>query len=212
MGDVKRRYDATKRQEQSAYNRRRMLEAARDLLLEQGYAATTLAQVAERAGVAAPTVYKAFANKPGLVKAVFDYSIAGDDELTPIIRRERAEKIRREPDAVQKLNLYADGLVGSLERAGRLHLVVRSAAGNEPEIAPVWERIQQERLAGMTHLAGILADGGHLAPGVTADEARDVLWVHTSPELYQLFVLEREWTMQRYRDWLIRTLGAALLS
>jgi AcrR family transcriptional regulator len=211
MVDVKRRYDASKRQERSAGTRRRMLDAARDLLLEQGYAATTLAQVAERAGVAAPTVYKAFANKPGLVKAVFDYSVAGDEDPTPIVLRERAEKIRREPDPVQKLTLYADGLAGSLERAGRFHLMVRSAAGSEPEIAPVWERIQQERLTGMTHLAGILASGGHLAPGVTADEARDVLWVHTSPELYQLFVLQREWTMQRYRDWLIRTLVAALL-
>jgi AcrR family transcriptional regulator len=211
MADVKRRYDASKRQEHSARTRRLMLDAARDLLLEQGYAATTLAQVAERAGVAAPTVYKAFGNKPGLIKAVFDYSIAGDDDPTPIIRRERAEKIRREPDPVQKLTLYADGLAGTLERAGRLHLVVRSAAGSEPDIAPVWEQIQQERLVGMTHLARILADGGHLAPGVTADEARDVLWVHTSPELYELFVLQREWSMQRYRDWLVRTLAATLL-
>src|SRR5215831_3603483 len=108
MVDVKRPYDASKRQERSAHTRRRMLDAARDLLLEQGYAATTLVQVAEHAGVAAPTVYKAFANKPGLVKAVFDHSLAGDNDPTPIIRRERAEKIRREPDPVQKLVLYAD--------------------------------------------------------------------------------------------------------
>jgi hypothetical protein len=107
--------------------------------------------------------------------------------------------------------MYADGLVGTLERAGRLHLVVRSAADSDPEITPVWEQIQQERLMGMTHLARILADGGHLAPTVTVDEARDVLWVHTSPELYQLFVLQRKWSMQRYRDWIVRTLVAALL-
>ena len=212
MVDVKRRYDGRRRQAQAAQRRRRMLTEARQLLLERGYADTTLALVAERADVATPTVYKAFGNKAGLIKAVIDYSVAGDDDPTPILRRERAERIRSEPDPVRKIELYSDGLIATLERSGRLQLIVRAAADNQPEIRPVWKRMQQERLAGMTQLAKVFADGGHLAAGVTADEARDILWVQTSPELYQLFVVERRWSLQRYRAWLVTTLTTALVA
>lgn len=211
MVDVKRRYDGSRRQQQAAQRRLRMLAEARRLLLERGYADTTLALVADRAGVATPTAYKAFGNKAGLVKAVIDYSIAGDDDPTPLLRRERAERIRSEPDPARKIELYADGLIATLKRSGRLQLVIRMAAESQSEIRPVWKRMQQERLAGMTHLAKVFADGGHLGANVSADTARDILWAQTSPELYQLFVLERRWSLKRYRDWLVTTLTAALL-
>jgi AcrR family transcriptional regulator len=211
MAAVKRRYDTTRRREQARRTRLRMLEAGREALLEHGYAETSLTSVAERAGVAAPTVYRAFGNKPGLVKAVFDVAVAGDDAPEPLLRRERADRIRREPDPVRAIELYADGLVGTLERSGRLQLVARAAAESEPEMRPVWEQMLQERLVGMAHLAQVFADGGHLAHDVGVDEARDVLWAHTSPELYELFVVRRGWPLERYRDWVVRALVAALL-
>jgi AcrR family transcriptional regulator len=211
MADVKRRYDTTKRREQARRTRRRILEAGREALLEHGYADTTLASVAERAGVAAPTVYKAFGNKAGLVKAVFDVAVAGDDASEPLLRRERADRIRREPDPVRKIELYADGLIGTLERAGRLQLIARAAAEGKAEMRPVWEQMQHERLVGMAHLARILGDGGHLARDVDVEEARDVLWAHTSPELYELLVVHRGWPAERYRDWIVRALVGSLL-
>src|SRR6478672_10547771 len=89
-GHVKgrRAYDSSRRQEQARRTRAAVLDAARRQFLDAGYAATTMAGVAAGAGVSVETVYKAFANKPGLVKAVFDVAVVGDDEPVPLMQRE----------------------------------------------------------------------------------------------------------------------------
>lgn len=212
MADVKRRqYDASGRQASADANRRAMLDTAVELLVQNGYAGTNLAAVAERAGLSAPTVYKAFGNKPAMVKAAFDYAVAGDDDPTPIPRRERAARIRAEPDPVRKLQMYTDGLIGTLTRSARLQLVARAAAEIDPDMRSVWEQIHQARLAGMSLLATNLADGGHLATGMSRRKARDILWAYTSPELYQLLVLIRGWSASLYREWVTQSLITALL-
>jgi AcrR family transcriptional regulator len=213
MPDVKRshRYDGRRRREKAEQGRLAVLESARRLLLERGYAATSLPLVAADAGVSAHTVYKAFRNKPTLLKAVFDYAIAGDDEPVPILQRERAARLRAEPDPREKLRIYTDGLIGTLTRGAALHLLARAAADSDPEVASIWAQTQTERLTGMTHLADHLAEGGHLALNVSAADARDILWAYTSPELYQLLVLQRGWSPERYRDWTREMLIAALL-
>jgi hypothetical protein len=68
------------------------------------------------------------------------------------------------------------------------------------------------RLVGMGIIATNLSEGGHLRRGISRDEARDVLWAFTSPELYQLMVLIRGWSGSRYRDWVLRALVDALLA
>lgn len=212
MADVKRRrYDASRRQEHASANRRTMLDAAIELLVERGYGETTLALVAERAGVAAPTAYKAFGNKPGMVKAAFDYAAAGDNEPTPIYQRERATRILSEPNPVQKLKIYTDGLLGTLTRSARLQLIARAAAEVDPEMAEIWEHMTSRRLIGMGVIATNLAEGGHLRRGLSNRAAQDILWAYTSPELYQLLVLTRGWSGPRYRDWIFRSLVDALL-
>ena len=188
-----------------------MLDAAVELLVERGYPETTLALVAQRAGVAEPTVYKAFGNKPSMVRVAFDYAVAGDDDAAPIYERERAKKILAEPSPVRKLEIYTDGLLGTLTRSAKLQLVARSAAETDAEMKGVWEQISSMRLAGMGRIATHLSEGGHLRHGVSREEAQDVLWGYTSPDLYQLMVLIRGWSGPRYRDWIFRALVDALL-
>ncbi len=125
MADVKRRqYDASGRHERGRANQRAILDAAIELLVEHHYAETTVALVARGAGVAAPTVYKAFGNKPTLVKAAFDYAAAGDDGVTPIYERERAKQILAEPSPIRKLEIHTEGLSGTSTQSARLQLVV----------------------------------------------------------------------------------------
>jgi AcrR family transcriptional regulator len=208
----RRRYDVSGRQEQARATRRAMLDAAVELLVERGYAHTTLAMVAERAGAGAPTAYKAFGNKPAMVKAAFDYAAAGDDDPTPIHQRERATLIKAEPDPVRKLEIYTDGLLGTLTRSARLQLIARAGAEIDPDMKVIWEQITSRRLFGMGIIAANLSEGRHLRAGVSEQEARDVLWAYTSPELYQLMVLKRGWSGSRYRDWVFRALIHSLLS
>lgn len=207
----RRRYDSSRRQAQARLTRRAILTAARGLFLERGYAGTTMAEVAGAAEVSVETVYKAFKNKSGLVKALFDVAIAGDDQPVPMQQRERAIKMREEPDPRQKLLLYGEHLSEAGPRAGQLQLLIRSAAAADPDAAAVWDEMVQERLIGMTELARHLHEGGHLRPGVSLDEARDVLWTYNSVELFDLLVLQRGWDPDRYGRWVAEAMIRALL-
>src|ERR1700712_2363190 len=74
-----RRYRTDLRTEQTAVARRRILQAGEDLFRSGGYLGTTLAQVAEAAGVSVQTVYNVVGGKAALLKAVYDTVLAGDD-------------------------------------------------------------------------------------------------------------------------------------
>jgi AcrR family transcriptional regulator len=207
----RRSYDSSRRQEQARHTRRAVLDAARELFLEQGYAKTPMGAVAGRAGVSVETVYKAFGNKPGLVKALFDVAIVGDDEPVPLVGREMVQRIEAESDARKKLAIYGEHLVGVGERAAAIQLLVREAAATDAGAAGVWDQLQAERLTGMTAFAAHLAGGGFLREDVSADEARDVLWTYNSIELWDLLVVRRGWTPERYGRWIAHQLIAALL-
>lgn len=208
----RRRYDATGRREQARRSRRAVLDAARGLFLERGYAATTVAEVAAVAGVSVETVYKAFGNKPGLVKAVFDVAIAGDDEPVPLEERGMVRRLEAAFDPRDKLAIYGEHLAATLPRHVPIQLVVRAAAASDAGAAGVWAQLQAERLRGMGMFAAHLAASGCLRPGVPEEEARDVLWAHTSTELYELLVMSRGWDVERYVRWVVAQLTAALLA
>lgn len=207
----RRRYDSRGRQEQAGRSRWAMLQAARRLFLDQGYAATTMPAIAAAAGVSVQSVYKAFGNKPALLKAVFDVAIAGDDEPVPMLQREALGRVRAEPDPYRKLSLYGEFVAEVTPRHVPIQLLARAAATADPEAAGVWDQLRAERLAGLTLFARALHQDGHLRPGVSVDEARDLLWTYNSPELYELLVIQRGWTPQRYGRWLADALTAALL-
>lgn len=209
---VKRRpYDSSLRRDQARLTRRSVVDAARALFLENGYAGTTIPSVAAAAGVSVETVYKAFRNKAGLAKAVFDVAIAGDDEPVPMLEREGARRLRSEPDPRRKLRLYGQHLAEAGPRAGRLQLILRDAAASHPDAAAIWTQMVDERLTGMTRLAEHLHEGGHLRAGISVEEAAEVLWTYNSVELFDLLVLQRSWEPARYGRWIADALIAALL-
>jgi AcrR family transcriptional regulator len=207
----RRPYDASRRQEQARANRAAVLAAARRQFLEQGYAATTVAAVADEAGVSVETVYKAFANKPGLLKSLVDVAIVGDDEPVAMMDREFVQRNIAEPDPRRKLVGYTEHFAVTASRVAPLMLLVRQAAASDPGAEAVWDQLQRERLTGMTAFGAHLHAGKHLRRGVTADEARDVLWTYTSPELWDLLVRQRGWSPTRFSKWQAAALIAALL-
>jgi AcrR family transcriptional regulator len=207
----RRRYDASGRQQQARRNRLSVLNAARRQLLEQGYASTTIGAIAAEAGVSVETVYKAFGNKAGLLKAVFDVAIVGDDEPVPMLERDFVRRNMAEPDPRKKLRMYGEFFAQNAVRAMPVQLLARDAAAGDPGAAAVWEQMLTERLTGMTAFARHLYDGGFLRDGITVDEARDILWTFTSTELYELLVVRREWPPTKFGQWMSEMLIAALL-
>ena len=186
-----------------------MLESARRRFLEQGYAATTVGEVAGDAGVSVEMVYKAFANKAGLLKAVFDVSVAGDDDAVPMAERDVIAQIIAEPDARRKLVLYVDHLVETMPRVAPVQLLARSAGAADPEAAAVWSQTRAELLAGMTLFAQDLHGTGNLR--VSVDDARDILFTYVSTEVFELLVLERGWSLAQYGTFVADGLVNALV-
>ncbi|BBY04480.1 TetR family transcriptional regulator [Mycobacterium seoulense] len=213
MGSVKRqpprRYDSTRRRQQAQHNRHAVLAAARRRFLAQGYAATTIGEIARDAGVSVETVYKAFSTKAGVLKALFDVSVAGDDEPIPMVERDVIQNVANATEAVDKLELYAKHLAASMPRSAPVQLLARDGAASSPDAANVWKQIRDETLTGMTMFASDLAGTGQLR--VSARQARDILWTYHAPELYELLVLERGWSATRYGKFIAQAWIAALL-
>src|SRR5579864_5126807 len=130
MSPVKRNYDSSRRKEQARESRRRVLDAARTRLLRDGYAATTIAQIAADADVSPKTVTKQFANKPGLVKALFDIALVGDDDAGSLEERDQIVAIHAEPDARRKLERYAEALAAMLPRTAPIQLLMRQTGSD----------------------------------------------------------------------------------
>jgi AcrR family transcriptional regulator len=205
-----RRYDASRRQEQARENRRRVLDAAHRLFLDKGYANTAMPEIAKTAGVSVQTVYKTFANKATLLKAVFDVSVAGDDEPVPIAERDAIATIRAEPSAARKITLYSRIIAEGSHRWGPVLLLARDAARADPAAAGVWAQMRQETLTAMTLFGTDLVATGQVR--LSVEEARDILWLYHSPEVYELLVLERGWDLERYARFFAEAVIAALLS
>lgn len=155
-------------------------------------------EIAQAAGVSVQTVYKAFSNKATLLKAVFDVSIAGDDDPTPMAERDVIGEINAEPDAVRKIEIYTRHLAGGAHRNVPLQLVARAAAGADSAAAQVWAQMRQEMLTAMTFFAADLIATGQVRGELSDDEVRDVLWTYHSAEIYELLVVERGWTAEQY--------------
>ncbi|HEY3562110.1 MAG TPA: helix-turn-helix domain-containing protein [Kribbella sp.] len=210
MAEVKRNYDATSRREQARQRRREVVVAAQELFEADGFQATTISAIARRAGVSAESIYKGFGTKAALAKAVFDFVIAGDDEPVPIVERPETRAIRDEPDVRRKLGLYLDAMLVRQTRSARVQLLIRDGRHSDETLRETWQALLDERLTGMTMIGRQLLDTGDLRPGITLDEVADVLWTYISIELYELLVLQRGWTPQRYRDHLATAITTAI--
>ena len=211
MTEVKRSYDASGRREQAQARRRAVVVAARALFERDGFRPTTIAAVAERAGVSAESIYKGFGTKAALAKAVFDFVIAGDDEPVPVWQRSEADAIRAEPDVRRKLIMYTRGLAARQQRSAKVQILIRDGGHTDESLAALWRQLLAERLTGMTMLGRHLIESGQLGEGVELDEVRDILWTYTAVELYELLVVERGWPLDRYADWIGRAVTAALV-
>src|SRR3954464_13549960 len=112
--------EKTSRAEKRRLTRRRIVTAAADLFLDQGYGATTLDQVAARAGVAVQTVYFHFGNKATLLKEALDVAAVGDDEPVALMERSWIEDMIPDPDPVRIIELWTGGGREIFERVAPL--------------------------------------------------------------------------------------------
>jgi AcrR family transcriptional regulator len=208
----RRRYDSPRRREQARATRRAVVDAALELFVERGYAATTIDAIADRAGLSPETIYAAFKNKRSLLSHVLDVSMAGDDAPTPILERTWVDRLREEPDPHRRVQILARNGRLILERTAPVYEVLRGAAAAEPEITSLLELNKAQRLQGQRALLRIVTDRAPLRRGLSRATAGDILYAIGSPEIYRSLVVDRGWSPDRFERWYADTLSRLLLA
>lgn len=211
---VARRYDSPHRREQAAMTRRKIVAAAQLLFLERGYQGSTMAAIAEAAGVVVETVYRAFGSKATLFGAVVEAALAGGVERaeTPVEQRPAIAALIAEHDPHRQVAMYAATQPGIHRRAGPLLRAVHDAAGIDPEVRRVWDELEAQRYAGQRRFAELLASRDALHPTRTLDQAADLIWTLCALAVHDMLVVQREWSPQQYEAWLTEALTCGLLS
>lgn len=188
-----------------------VVDAARALFLERGYGATTVEAISERADVPPATVYRLFSSKPGILKALLDVSIAGDDDAVPVAERPQVQTLADGPDPREQLAGFAAFVAQVNARVAPIYRILVSAADTDPEAAALLDGVTRQRQQGQRVIARSLSRSGALRPGVRERDAADMIHALLSPELYRLLVVDRTWPVARYQRWLTDLLIDQLL-
>ena len=188
-----------------------MTDAARTLFVERGYAATTVEAISGLADVPPATLYRLFTSKLGILKALLDESIAGDDAPVAVAARPDVAPLFDEPDPIALLAGFAGVTTAINERTNVLHRVLVGAAESDPAAGELLAEIRDQRGRGQRQIVRTLWRRKNLQSGLSAREAEDRVHALMSPEVYRLFVVDRGWSAERYRSWLATTLTQQLL-
>lgn len=204
-----RTYNSPVRREQAARTRQRILDAASDLFVRQGYGTTSIRQLADAAQVAPDTVYATFGSKARLLTALLDIRLAPGGQ-TSILDRPEAQAILAERDPRQLLRLFARDYAAMSERVRPISEVLRTAKAVEPEMAAVREEMEGHRFNYMRTIVQCLASRAELR--VPVDRAAQIIWALASPDVGRMLCDVQGWTADEYAGWLADTLAATLLA
>jgi len=210
-GKKRRKYDSSLRKAQSLETQMQVVEAARLLFIERGYAGTSIEKIARKAGVAPETVYSIFGNKKSILTRVVDVSVVGDGESIPLLARAQIREVENEPDQRRQIQMFAGRIQLIMSRVAPLFTVMRSAAMTEAEIAIILKKYLDSRMQGMSYFIDCLLANGPLQKNLDKQTAVETIWALTSAEVYNLFMEDRGWSTDEYEFWLTETLARLLL-
>src|SRR6266576_702023 len=201
----KRLYKSLVRQRQAGDTRLRIVEATRQLLQSEGYAGMTVEGIAQRAEVSAQSVYAIFKSKTGILTELLDQSTFGPDYEDAVRRALSAS------DPETRLRLAAPIARQIHDAQSATFDLLRGAGVVAPELAKLEQQRESLRYERQERMIISLRDAERLQPGLNYDTARDIFWMLTGRDVYRMLVREREWSSQKYQDWLADTLVRSLL-
>ncbi len=212
-GDVKRRrYDSELRAARAADTRWSVLTAARELFVEQGYTATSVAAIARRAGVAVDTVYASAGRKPAIMAQLVETALSGTHDVVPGPERDHVARIRATAGARAKLEVYAAAVAALGERLAPVHRALAEAAVTDADCAALRASVAARRRVNMLAFAAELRATGELRTDLDDDDVADVVWATNAAEFHALLVGGRGWTTDRFGSWLADSWARLLLA
>jgi len=202
----KRPYKSLVRKRQAGDTRRRIVDAARQLLQSAGYDGMTIEAIAQRAEVSAQSVYAIFRSKTGILTELLDRSTFGDEY------EEAVRQAMRASDPETRLRLAARIARQIHEPLSAAFDLLRGAGVVAPELAKLEQQRERLRYERQERMIISLRDAKRLRLGLNHQTARDIFWMLTGRDVYRMLVRERRWSPQKYQDWLADTLVHSLLS
>jgi AcrR family transcriptional regulator len=206
-----RRYISPLRQDAAGRTRQAVLDAARELFVAHGYTATTVDEIAGRAGVSKPTVFAAAGSKQAILKQLRDIALAGDDEPVPVAQRPWYQEALAEPDPRRALRLYARNATAIHRRSAGVHEVLRAAATSDKNLRDLWRASEDERRGGARIVVDALLQKSPLKVGLDPGAAIDIVWILTASDIFWRLVRTRRWSDAQFESWLGDTLCEQLL-
>ena len=203
--------DRTRGQARTRLARAAVVRAARALFLERGYGATTIEAISAQADVPVATVYRLFSSKHGILKALLDVSIVGDDEPVPMAARPHIQALLADPEPTAQLAGFVSIAADVNSRVGPIYRILASAASSDADAATLLDDLTRQRHEGQRLIARSLARSGALRDDLRERDAADIIHALLSPELYRLLVVDRRWKLDRYERWLTGVLTDQLL-
>jgi len=202
----KRPYKSLVRKRQAGDTRRRIVDAARQLLRSAGYDGMTIEAIAQRAEVSAQSVYAIFRSKTGILTELLDQSTFGDEY------EEAVRQAMSASDPETRLRLAARIARQIHEPLSAAFDLLRGAGVVAPELAKLEQQRERLRYERQERMIISLRDAKRLRLGLNHQTARDIFWMLTGRDVYRMLVRERGWSPQKYQDWLADTLVHSLLS
>lgn len=200
------------RQARTRRTRAAVIEAARTLFLDRGYAATTIEAISDRSDTPQATVYRLFSSKLGILRSVLEVSIAGDDAAVAMLDRPEVRTLIAGQDPVNQLAGFAALVREVMGRVAGVHRILVDASRSDEGAGSLLAEIARQRQEGQRRIARSVARSGALRAPLRERDAADIIYALASPEVYGLLVFDRGWSPDRYEKWLAAMLRDQLLS
>lgn len=202
----KRRYNSDTRRKSAEATKGRILEGAKALFTRRGIDPVTMAEIAEKAEVSVPTIYAVFGSKEGILRALLRAALFGERFQKAVAR------LSGVTDPVQLIAMTA-GVSRAVYEGERADLgMIRGSTAFSPALRKLEQEFEQIRLEMQRERLERLFLEGKQKEGLTLEEARDILWMYTSRDVYRMLAHERAWGPARYERWLAETLVTALIA
>jgi AcrR family transcriptional regulator len=195
------------RRDRARATRLRITKAAYSLFCERGYTGTTMADIAEAAGVAVQTVYFVFHTKSELLSRTYDFAVLGEDDPLPPEKQPWFGRMVAEPSLREALRQFVAGTAAILRRATPLDTVVRGSAASDPDAARVRAIHEQWRAEGYRALLEILRTKSALRDGLDPERATHLLLLYVGMDMYRVLVLDFGWSHDDWIDWTAATVA-----
>jgi len=183
----------------------RVLGSARALFARHGIDRTTITQIAEKAGVASSTVYALYKSKEGILRGLMSGALFGERFVAA---RNELEGVT---DPVKLIALSAHVARAIYEGEAKELGLMRGASAFSPAVRKLEQEFEKLRLEMQEERVALLFARKRQKKGLSIDEARRILWMYTSRDVYRMLVQESGWTPDRYQEWLSEMLVVALV-